>query len=239
MNDTAAAILKSMAAKRISREELAHRAGISVSSLHKILAGSRDPSYAQLVRVGNALELELTEPSRSIVPSQIAPDEFGAYTRAAVRWMEGAYLAIRHSFNQSETIVAYAVTVEWDDEAAVLHFVSSDDFTGPALQRGKISFSIRTGHSYLLSSELGRFDLTILGRPADEGRLLGLSTTAFLHMGKPTPASSAITLVPVDIDGELPICGPVTPDDPHFASYSEWLRSAERDGFARVVSTFT
>ncbi|MBB3859617.1 hypothetical protein GGQ88_000857 [Novosphingobium hassiacum] len=152
--------------------------------------------------------------------------------------MEGVYLAVRHSFNHADTIIAYAVVIEWDDTAAVLSFVTRDDFTGPALQQGRVSFSTRTGHSYLLTNDFGRFELTVLGRPIEDGRLLGLCTTAFMHQRRPTPASSAIALMPVSLHVEdLPTCGPVNVGGAAFADYSEWLRSAERDGFARVVGS--
>lgn len=233
MSDALTEIKRAIELQRVSRKRLAFEAGISESSLEKILSGNRPLSFGALSKLEAALGLEPASPSPQ--RAQIAPEDHGAYTRTAVRWMEGAYLAVRHSFHADGALIAFAVMVGWDEAHATLSFITSDDFTGPALQRGRVSFSTRTGHSYFVTSDLGRFDLMVLGRPAEGGRLSGLCTTAFLERGSPIPASSAITFAPIELEGALPVCGRITPDAAEYAIYLEWLRVVERDGQARLA----
>lgn len=233
MDETVSAILEGMAARRLSRGELAGKTGYSESHLHKILSGNRPLSPSTVRRISSALDIEIGQRTYPVQPA-VSPDELGAYSRTSVSWMEANYLAIRRSFHDRDSIIAYAIVVEWDSNGPWLAFRSSDDFSSPVLQRGRVSFSTRTGHFYLLASDLGRFDLTILGNPDDAGRLHGLCTTAYLRNGLPTPASTAISLLPTGAEAEFPLCGPITRESEAYSLYSGLLSRAAMDGLARV-----
>src|SRR5215471_12888177 len=88
----AALVREELARRRMSRQQLADQAKISVSTLEKALAGRRPFTLATLIRLEQALDLPLRPGHAS---TDLAPDDLGAYARKAVAWLEGAYLTIR------------------------------------------------------------------------------------------------------------------------------------------------
>src|SRR5579872_6294052 len=112
-------VREELARRRISRQRLADQAKISLSTLEKALAGSRPFTLATLIRLEQALGAAL-RPTTS--GSGQAPDALGAYTRAAASWLEGDYLTLRPSFEDTEAIYAYRTVIAWDEAAACLVF---------------------------------------------------------------------------------------------------------------------
>src|SRR5215475_3124815 len=100
----AAIVLEELARRRLSRQQLAQQARISLSTLEKALSGRRPFTLATIVRLEQALGISLrvgsdagATPTAPAAPLQ-APADLGSYARAAVSWIEGAYLTIRPSF---------------------------------------------------------------------------------------------------------------------------------------------
>src|SRR3954466_12872807 len=93
---TALRIREELARRRLSRQWLADEARVSLSTLEKALSGQRPFTLATVVRLEAALGVPLRsarapEPRADAAPG-LAPEEMGAYSRAAVRWLEGEYL---------------------------------------------------------------------------------------------------------------------------------------------------
>src|ERR1700744_5569559 len=83
-------IREELARRRISRQQLADQARISISTLEKALAGRRPFTLATTIRLEEALGLSLRKtnaPTLAAAPS-LAPGELGFYARPAVSWIE-------------------------------------------------------------------------------------------------------------------------------------------------------
>src|SRR5690242_19069886 len=104
----AAAIREELARRRISRQQLAEQAKLSLSTLEKALGGRRPFTLATTVRIEQALGVSLRKPGAVAEPKaptpatggDISPDSLGSYSRRAVTWLEGNYVTLRPSFGE-------------------------------------------------------------------------------------------------------------------------------------------
>src|SRR5204863_1908978 len=91
----AATIREELARRRISRQQLADQAKLSISTLEKALGGRRPFTLATTVRLEEALGVSLRKGADKsadkgadeIAPAangEVAPDSLGAYSRRAV-----------------------------------------------------------------------------------------------------------------------------------------------------------
>src|SRR5690606_9713040 len=104
-----------LARRRMSRQALADMARISLSTLEKALSGSRPFTLATVVRIEEALGASLRGALRTDTGAarDLAPDHMGAYSRAAIRWIEQDYVTLRASFGTPGAVIAYRTRVEW------------------------------------------------------------------------------------------------------------------------------
>jgi transcriptional regulator with XRE-family HTH domain len=190
-----------IARRRISRQELASLAKISVSTLEKALAGTRPFTLASVIRIEDALGTRLrpTEVTAAAPPPQLAPEHMGAYSKSAVRWLEGRYLALRPSFNNPGNIFTYLIDIAWVTEAGHLSFAEFKREDQRAEQTGHVSLPNLSGHIYLVTNESGQHRLMILSRPTVDGSLYGtLSTLKVGHGSQLVPACCAVALLRYD-----------------------------------------
>src|SRR5437764_9462244 len=96
--EVAETIREEIARRRISRQQLADQAKLSISTLEKALGGRRPFTLATTVRLEQALGLSLRKDTDKgadeiapVTNGEIAPDSLGAYSRRAVSWIEGTY----------------------------------------------------------------------------------------------------------------------------------------------------
>src|SRR3954454_23140612 len=119
----AATIREEIARRRISRQHLADQAKLSISTLEKALGGRRPFTLATTVRLEQALGISLRKDTDkradkdadaiAAANGEVAPDSLGAYSRRAVSWIEGAYLTVRPSFSEKDSIYAYRTQIAW------------------------------------------------------------------------------------------------------------------------------
>src|SRR3954470_12777496 len=196
-------VREQLARRRISRQGLADMAKISLSTLEKSLSGTRPFTLATTIRLEEALGVAL-RPGPAPAPAvsnDLAPENMGAYARAAVRWIEGRYLTLRPSFGSPGDIFAYVTTIRWVDETGHLGFSESQRMDERFEQAGHVSMPNLSGHIYLVTNVAGQHRLVILGRPTIEGALYGLLTT--LQIGKGSqlvPVACPIALARLDSD---------------------------------------
>ncbi|MFV0623191.1 helix-turn-helix domain-containing protein [Sphingomonas sp. ac-8] len=229
---TADRLREELARRRISRQAVADMARISLSTLEKALAGSRPFTLATIVRLEEALGTALRGEAAAATPRDQAPDAMGAYSRAAVRWIEQDYVTLRPSFATPGAIVAYRTRICWDDAAGHLRFAESDRADGAFAQAGHVSMPNLSGHTYLVTNEAGQHRLVILGRPTREGRMFGLLSTLQAGPGSQlVPVASPIAFVP---QPQLDIAlGVVAPNSPEFDMCEAMLDTATADDFCR------
>ena len=195
-------IREELAKRRLSRQWLADTARISVSTLEKALSGRRPFTLASVVRMEEALGIDLrgggaAKAAEASAPTGFAPEEMGAYARPAVRWLEGEYLTLRPSFGEKGALFSYRTRISWDDSKGHLIFSETDRVDKEFEQQGFVSFPHLSGHIYLVTSSAGQYRIALLNRPSGGGTLNGVLTTLVAGPGAQLiPAATPIALVP-------------------------------------------
>ena len=200
----AAIVLEELARRRLSRQQLAQQARISLSTLGKALSGRRPFTLATMVRLEQALgvslrgEMEPASTPDAASPPQLAPDEVGSYTRAAVTWIEGDYLTIRPSFGDKAAVYAYRTEIFWDAGRSSLAFRESERIDAAFSQQGIVSVPSFSGHIYFVTNEHGQYRLIVVGRPSIDRQMHGILTTLQVGRGAHLiPVSTPIALIPM------------------------------------------
>jgi transcriptional regulator with XRE-family HTH domain len=236
---TALRIREELARRRLSRQWLADEARVSLSTLEKALSGHRPFTLATVVRLETALGVALRGgklPERHPDSATLAPDELGAYSRAAVHWLEGEYLTLRRSFSEPGSVYAYRTLIAWDEGGHCLAFHESSRLDQSFEQHGSVSFPHLSGHIYLVTNVEGQYRVAILGRPSPQGALNGILTTLAAGSGAQlTPASSPIALLPISRRSEAEF-GLIRPGDKCHDEYAEHVAAVTEKGYALFLS---
>jgi transcriptional regulator with XRE-family HTH domain len=232
---TALRIREELARRRLSRQWLADEARVSLSTLEKALSGHRPFTLATVVRLETALGVALRggkAPERNVDSTTLAADELGAYSRAAVHWLEGEYLTLRPSFSEAGAVYAYRTLIAWDEETHCLAFHESSRLDRGFEQHGFVSFPHLSGHIYLVTNVEGQYRIAILGRPSKDGALNGVLTTLAAGAGAQlTPTSTPIALLPISRRTEAEF-GLIRPGDKCHAEYAEHVGAVTERGYA-------
>ncbi|WP_242130427.1 helix-turn-helix transcriptional regulator [Sphingobium sp. Sx8-8] len=224
-----------MARRRMSRQALADMARISLSTLEKALSGSRPFTLATIVRIEEVLGTPLRERTGQAGPGRtdLAPEQMGAYARAAVHWIEQDYVTLRASFGTPGAVIAYRTRIAWNEEAGHLTFAESDRADGAFAQSGHVSMPNLSGHIYLATNESGQHRLIILGRPTRDGQMFGLLTTLQVGAGSQlVPVACPVAFVPQAQLAGLSM-GVTAEGAPMFAACRAILDRALQDDFCR------
>jgi transcriptional regulator with XRE-family HTH domain len=195
----AAVVREELARRRMSRQQLADQARISISTLEKALAGRRPFTLATTIRLEEALGLSLRKTSAPILAAApgLAPGELGYYARPAVSWIEGRYVTLRPSFGDADAIYAYQTEILWDDPSSSLIFRESERVDAAFTQAGAVSVPNQSGHIYLVTNRQGQYRLVIVARPTITGEMYGILATLQAGRGSQlTPVAAPIALVP-------------------------------------------
>ena len=245
-------VREELARQRMSRETLADRARISLSTLEKGLSGQRPFTLATLVRLETALGLVLkvddpyaTSPVAAVNGAggavaagsggANAPDELGGYNRASVSWLEGGYLTLFPSFGEPGAIFAYRTNIAWDDAQACLTFREAERLDADYVQFGRVAVPLQSGHIYLITNRHGQMRLIILARPLITGEMHGLLTTLQAGRGSHlSPIAAPIVLKPLAA-GDPGVYGRIRPADAAFARYRQLTQRTLADGFAAFI----
>jgi len=241
----AALVREELARRRISRQQLAELAKISLSTLEKALGGQRPFTLATTVRLEQALGLSLrqdkTDRSKGDAPpaanGDVAPDHLGAYSRRSVDWIEGQYVTIRPSFGgDSDMIYAYLTDIIWDAAASCLTFREGERTDAAYTQFGEVALPNQSGHVYLATNRHGQHRLITVSRPTIIGEMYGIITTLLAGRGSLlTPVAAPIVLLPIRLVPN-PSFGRIAPADPNHALYRNHLQRAVDEPFALFMT---
>lgn len=225
-----------LARRRLSRQALADKARISLSTLEKSLSGSRQFSLNTVIRIEDALETRLRHGSRPAPATHrdCAPERLGAYSHASVRWIEGDYLTLRAGFGSEGGIYAYRTSIHWDADLGHLIFAESDRVDEAYAQKGHVSMPRLSGHTYLVTEEEGQYRMAMLSRPTAGGRMYGLLSTLQVGAGSQLiPTGCPIVLLPQGtLDHED--TGNILESHRAHATYRDVLDSAIAKDFCRL-----
>ena len=225
-------VREELARRRWSRQRLADKAGISISTLEKALAGQRPFTLATLIRLEGALGVSL-RPAET--PTGQASDALGAYSRAAVSWLIGDYLTLRPSFEDADAIYGYRTAIAWDETASCLTFHETTRLDADFNQTGQISLPNQSGHIHLITNDHGQFRLITLGRATITGDMYGLlSTLQSGPGGRLTPVAAPIVLSPLRKTPEARF-GRIGRADQEYTLYRTRLDRAVDESFVRLI----
>ena len=228
-------VREELARRRLSRQWLADKARVSLSTLEKALSGRRPFTLATVVRIEEALGTSLrgARPTgETKAGAAFAPEEMGAYARPAVQWLEGEYLTLRPSFSEQGAVCAYRTLIEWDEGKGHLIFSESARIDRQFEQQGFVSFPNLSGHIYLVTSCAGQYRLIVLGRPSAGGALNGVLTTLVAGQGAQLiPAAVPIALLPTRARTEAEF-GLVRAGDRCHDEYLAHVERIARNGYA-------
>ena len=231
------AIREELARRRLTRQHLADKAKLSLSTLEKALSGQRPFTIATVVRLEEALGQPLRKArGNGHGEMALAPDGLGSYARPAVQWLEGKYLTIRASFSDPAALYAYMTEIHWDGTLSHLAYRESERIDADFKHDGAVSVPHQSGYVYLVTNRHGQYRLAILSRPMITGEMYGILTT--LQMGKGTqltPVATPIVFVPVNNLGTDVFYGRIDPSMPQHAKYLKLLRRATEDPFVLMV----
>jgi transcriptional regulator with XRE-family HTH domain len=235
--DIAHALREELARRRMTRAQLADRAKLSLSTLEKTLSGTRPFTLASVVRVEEALQIPLRKLHKTpSIDSSLAPPEFGSYSRAGAKWLEGEYLTLRPSFSEVDAAYAYRTEILWDQALSHLVFRETNRMDAAYKQEGAVSVPAQSGYIYLVTNKQGQFRLCIMSRPMISGEMYGLLTT--LQSGRGpilTPTSVPIVLVPMrNFSGDVAY-GQVKSGDKMHTTYIKYLRRVTEEPFAYLL----
>jgi len=235
--DIAQRVREEIARRRLSRQQLADNAKISLSTLEKALAGKRRFTLATVIRIEEALGTSLrAEVSGSETPNELAPDYLGSYSHIGIKWVEGRYLTIRPSFSNPAELFTYMIDIRWNAAASYLEFAETERLDANFQQSGRVSMPNLSGHIYLVTNDNGQYRLMVLGRPNINGVMLGILTTLQVgHGSQLVPVSAPIALVPYDSVSE-PAIGSIAPGAPQHAEYREIIDAAEGGDYVRFYT---
>lgn len=238
-----AILREELAKRRISRQYLADRAGLSISTLEKALSGRRAYTLATLIRLEAAIGVPLrapapapAAPSPAPGPTGLAPGDLGYYSRPSVAPLEGAYVTLRPSFSDRSSIFAYRTLIAWDEAASHLIFRESDRSDAAFTQEGVVSVPNQSGYIYLVTNKHGQYRLITVSRPTIEGEMHGVLASLVAGRGAQlTPVATPIVLVP-EARFKEPAFGRVSPGDANHGVYAEYLRRTVEEPFALFIS---
>jgi transcriptional regulator with XRE-family HTH domain len=237
----AGTIREEIARQRMSRQQLAERARISISTLEKALSGRRPFTLATTIRLEQALGVTLRSGignghAADASAHGIAPDDLGAYARRSVMWIEGTYLTLRPSFGEQGAIYAYRTDIVWDGEHSSLIFRESERSDSDFTQYGSVAVPNQSGHIYLVTNRHGQYRLITVSRPTITGEMHGILTTLLAGRGSQlTPIAAPIAFVPI---ASVPDAGfgRIAGDNPLHKRYQSCLKRTLDEPFAMFVA---
>ncbi len=238
-------VREELARRRWSREALAEKARVSVSTLEKGLSGQRPFTLATVVRLEAALGLSLravpladpaADAGSAPGAASMAPDELGSYTRASVSWLERDFLTLVPSFSEPGAIHAYRTSITWSEPETRLKFRESNRHDAKFEQFGDVAVPFHSGHVYLHTNRHGQMRLAVLARPVITGELHGLLTTLLSGRGAHLSPVSAPMVLKAIGPGDTPAFGRVRKADAAYDLYRQLLRRTLHDGFAALLS---
>ncbi len=237
-------VREELARRRITRQQLAVDAKISLSTLEKALSGKRPFTLTTTVRLEEALGIALREfrvpttdaPAAADTHNGLAPEGLGSYARPAVKWIEGDYLTLRPSFGDADAVYAYRTEIAWDSEASCLGFREADRIDSDFTQWGEVSIPHQSGHIYLVTNRHGQYRLIVVARPTITGEMHGILTTLQAGRGAQlTPVATPICFVPMPKDKSVKF-GRLTISDGGFDAYKALLESTLEDSYVRFLA---
>ncbi len=241
-SDIADAVREAIAHRRMSRQQLADEARISLSTLEKALAGQRPFTLNTIVRLEDALGVSLRNHQSAPllgVPAGtpgVAPEELGAYSQRAVSWLEGTYLVVRPSFSGGAALYSYQTRIAWSEPHSHLIFREGERVDSDFTQNGSVSVPHQSGYIYLVTNRHGQYRIIVLARPTITGEMFGIITSLQATRGAHLlPVSSPIVFIPNGRLKDEIAYGSIEPGHRLYDRLKSYLSRAVEEPFALLL----
>lgn len=235
-------VREAIARQRLSRQQLADAARISLSTLEKALSGQRPFTLNTVVRLEDALGVSLR--NNQPVPLTgvnegtpgVAPEDLGAYSRRAVTWLEGSYLVARPSFSGGDEIFAYQTNITWSEPHSHLVFREGERTDAEFTQNGSVSVPHQSGYIYLVTNRYGQYRMIVLARPTITGEMFGIITSLQATRGAHLlPVSTPIVFLPPKCLSKPATYGSVDLNHELYDELKAYIRRAVEEPFAILL----
>jgi transcriptional regulator with XRE-family HTH domain len=237
--EIAETIREELAKRRISRQALAEKAKLSLSTLEKVLGGRRPFTLATTVRLEQALGVSLRKSTVAPAPAagnDVAPDSLGSYSHRAVTWIEDVYITLRPSFGDKDAIFAYRTEIVWEPKVSSLVFREGERTDAAYEHTGEVAVPHQSGFIYLVINKHGQHRVITVSRPTVTGAMYGIISTLRAGAGSQLmPVAAPIAYVPIGNIQE-PTLGRIAPDNANHALYLSHLRRTVEEPFALFLS---
>jgi transcriptional regulator with XRE-family HTH domain len=221
--------------ENIKREELCHRAGISLATLNKCMAGKMAFSEKTLRKLELAIGASINRNVYDLEP-QGAALNFGGYTEQQASRYIGSYLTFRPSYSDNGKIFSYITKIDWNEGSEVLEFHEGNRLDADHAQSGFISIPQETQYVYFITHAVGQYRLAICRRHIFSGELYGIvNTLKSTESGFLVPVSSFIYMVPLDNCPNQQV-GIIEPTDAAFPYFKERLARIQHKKLAEFVA---
>lgn len=228
------AIRTYIAKERISREEFAQRTKLGKSTVDKLVVGLF--SEKTILQIESQLKIGLMTAATA---AEVAPEEFGKYTREDTQNYIGHFVFARPSFHEPGAIQAFHMEISWDRETSTLlvkEAVTDKTSTKKVpLQFGRIYFPRSSMHIFILSNERGWLKKVILSQLDVYRRMKGIMLTmgqAFANVYSPV----AMPVIMNKYDSvTVEMVGKITPGARMHAEYYQDLLAVEQSQYAKWI----
>ncbi len=221
----------------ISQIQLADMAGLSPSTIERLLKGSYSPKTVRIIE--DRLRIDLSGGASR--PVTVSSKRFGGYTRENYAMYQGEYTAYRRSYSYPDNIVASGFRFQWSYDERCMQFFEYGEYppdrgTDQAhTNMGNIHISDFVDLLHLVTLYEGAVRTITLTkmRPRLRNRLHGI----ILSQADPNlsfrPAVSPIVLVKLpedDAGGKIQSrIGQIAPGDDAYGEINEWLNETEEE----------
>ena len=235
MNDqekrnTARAIREHMTRARLSREAFAFKTKLGKSTVDKLLIGLFSSRTLSIVEE----TLQVRFRHFDVVEAK-ADEGLGGYSRSDVSIYEGPYLFVRPSFKEEKVILAFQMSIVWDEATAGLSLRQAGESDHP--QSGAISIPKVSFHLFIYSSDLSCTRHLILSRLDAELKMRGLMLTlANTFANSYVPVSVPVVLMKLPNEDQSAY-GRLDSNHAMYSRYKQELALAEERGFVQQISS--
>ena len=160
--------------------------------------------------------------------SDVAAQNYGGYSRASVKGLEGCYVCFRPAFTRPGVITAYLVDLRWDEAASCLTFEESGRADAGHTQQGRVYIPDGRPFISFVTVERGALRLVTVSRlelpQSARGLMMTLSNPGGMHF---TPVSAPVVFKRI-VD-KVPQLGFIDPEASDYESYRQELEAVAPD----------
>lgn len=221
-----------MVKEKIKRDELCHRAGISIATLNKCMTGKMRFSEKTVSKIIAIIGIPETHVSDEVESYK----NYGGYSKIQAKKYAGSYLTFRPSFSEENSIFVYITDISWSDERGSLEFNERGRHDSEHCQHGYISIPQETNFIYFIVNYFGQYRMSVCRRNAISGEIYGLiNTLKIVDSWALIPVTTFLHMIPYD-SCEIKTTGIVRVNDKNYQFFRKRLERTQSKKLAELIS---